>query len=294
MAVKSPWSVKGVSSEDREQAKSAARRAGVPVGVWLSQQIRAHGAAGAAKDVPANTPDGPRDDDQTPMGEAPESHEIGTQRPQSRAQPMRGGPDSRFTFGPGQWSIATEAVESGRISQPPPQPWPAARPPMIAAPLPLPPAQPIQETSPSAAPMMPSYQQGVPMASHWAMPPLAHPMYMAQAASQQQSAQSKEVADTVKALEEKIEELQDRLDTVDSRMNREIEGIEARLDRFDGVAQEIDALRSAAEEESAGHYSTAPVERAVMRLSERLQRIEEAVLPPDSGGGFFSRLFRRR
>jgi localization factor PodJL len=40
MKSNSPWSVKGVEPEAREAAKLAARRAGVPVGVWLSNMIR--------------------------------------------------------------------------------------------------------------------------------------------------------------------------------------------------------------------------------------------------------------
>jgi hypothetical protein len=35
-----PWSIKGVSEEARAAAVAAARRAGVPVGVWLSRAIR--------------------------------------------------------------------------------------------------------------------------------------------------------------------------------------------------------------------------------------------------------------
>ena len=40
MKSSSPWSVKGVEPEAREAAKMAARRAGVPLGVWLSTMIR--------------------------------------------------------------------------------------------------------------------------------------------------------------------------------------------------------------------------------------------------------------
>ena len=40
-----PWTVKGVDPEAREAAKLAARRSGLPLGVWLSQTIR--GAATA-------------------------------------------------------------------------------------------------------------------------------------------------------------------------------------------------------------------------------------------------------
>lgn len=47
MAQISPWSVKGVSPEDRETAKRAARQAGLPVGAWLSQAIRHAGQKSA-------------------------------------------------------------------------------------------------------------------------------------------------------------------------------------------------------------------------------------------------------
>lgn len=133
------------------------------------------------------------------------------------------------------------------------------------------------------------------MASHWTMPPMAHPMYMPQPAPQQQpQGPSKEDAEAVKALERKVESLQKRLAASEARATKEIEEIEARLARFDGLARDVEALRMAADEETEPSYSTAPVERAVMRLSERLQRIEEVILPPESGGGFFSRLFRGR
>ncbi len=35
-----PWSLKGVSPEARQAAKAAAKRAGVPLGVWLGRVIR--------------------------------------------------------------------------------------------------------------------------------------------------------------------------------------------------------------------------------------------------------------
>jgi len=41
-----PWSIKGVSAEARQIAKSAAMAAGEPMGVWLSRLI---GAASAAR-----------------------------------------------------------------------------------------------------------------------------------------------------------------------------------------------------------------------------------------------------
>jgi hypothetical protein len=284
MAVKSPWSVKGVSREDRDQAKSAARRAGLPVGVWLSRQIRASGGAEAESQVDEN--DAARE---SPVADAP------------RGLSRRGGPDSRFTFGPGQWSIATDAVEDGRVSQAPPQPWPAARPPVMPSPAMPPQEMPGQSMRAPSAPgqMMPPYNPGMPMpspmASHWAMPAMAHPMYMQQPPHQAPHPPEAPKVDPeeLKALERKIESLQKSLAAAEARAARETEAVETRLAQVDGLARDIDALRMAGNQDSEPNYSTAPVERAVMRLSERLQRIEEAILPPESGGGFFSRLFRR-
>lgn len=50
-----PWSLKGVSPEARQAAKSAAKAAGEPVGVWLSGVIRDVAAAetGPAQEQPA-------------------------------------------------------------------------------------------------------------------------------------------------------------------------------------------------------------------------------------------------
>lgn len=291
MAVKSPWSVKGVSQEDRDQAKSAARRAGVPVGVWLSRQIRAHGAPAHVSAEGPDSEGNAADAEEQTDNHGPAGRLDGqAARAPNRGMANRGGPDSRFTFGPGQWSTATEAIESGRISQPPPQPWPAARPPVVAVAPPPPSVQ--QALLPAAGPgsMMPMYQQGVPMASHWTMPPMAHPMYVGQAA---QSSVDKADSEAIKAFEEELETLREKLAAVETQTKRQIEEINSRLDRLDGLARDVEALRDERGEDREPSYSTAPVERAVMRLSERLQRIEDAVLPPDSGGNFFSRLFRR-
>jgi hypothetical protein len=273
MASKSPWSVKGVSQDDRDQAKTAARRAGLPVGVWLSRQIRAGGSENEAPDVGHSVP---------PDGE-----------PQ-RGSPSRGGPDSRFTFGPGQWSTATDAVDGGWISQPPPQPWPAARQPMM----PNPPPMPSQQMAPQMPQQMhPGMHSPSQMASHWAMPALTHPMYMHQPPPQPQALQPQAPqvdAEEVKALERKIESLQKRLAAAEARSAKEADVVQGRLDKVDSLAHDVDALRNSAGQETEPNYSTAPVERAVMRLSERLQRIEDAILPEESGGGLFSKLFRRR
>jgi localization factor PodJL len=51
----SPWSVKGVEPETREAAKVAARRAGLPLGAWLTQVIRS-AAVQQFKGPPPATP----------------------------------------------------------------------------------------------------------------------------------------------------------------------------------------------------------------------------------------------
>ena len=99
--------------------------------------------------------------------------------------------------------------------------------------------------------------------------------------------------EALKALERKIESLQKRLAAADARTSAELETIGQRMENVDGLARDVDALRSSRDDDDAPNYSTAPVERAVMRLSERLQRVEEILAPEASGGGFFARLFRR-
>lgn len=271
--MKSPWSVKGVSREDRAQAKMAARRAGLPVGVWLSQQIRASGP-----EEGLNTEG---------VFVSPSPTESQATEP-SRRMMSRAGPDSRFMFGPGQWSTATDAIDGGQVSQPPPQAWPGGRPPVMPAPLVQPQMAPGQK--------MASVHSGAPMVSHWGMPPMAHPMYGHQMPPQapEQAPAPKVDLEAFKAMELQIESLQKRLTAAEAREAKETGAVDARLSQIDVLARDVDALRVGAQKDSKPNYSMAPVERAVMRLSERLQKIEDSILPPESSGGFFSRLFMGR
>ncbi len=65
-SLSAPWSVKGVDPEAREAAKLAARKAGMPIGVWLCQTIRAAAATelkhngGAGNTAPPHPPSPPR------------------------------------------------------------------------------------------------------------------------------------------------------------------------------------------------------------------------------------------
>lgn len=267
-----------MSQEDREQAKSAARRAGVPVGVWLSQQIRT---------ADPSTP--------TESSDADATKQEPSRSERSRGSSPRGGPDSRFSFGPGQWSVATDAVDTGQIAQPPPQPWMSGRP--AGAPVAMPPqSTPPQSTAmhPNVPPPPVNMQQQPQVATHWAMPPMAHPMYMQHAQPLPAPSSPPVDPEALKGLERKIESLQKRLAAADARAASELEAFSQKLEKIDDLAREVDALRSSSELDDGPNYSTAPVERAVMRLSERLQRIEDILAPEEANGGFFARLFGRR
>jgi len=80
MKPSSPWSIKGIEPEAREAAKKSARRAGVPLGVWLSatirkaasEQLRSGGSSQANREAPP-TPN--LDINGTP-GETPEIHNV--------------------------------------------------------------------------------------------------------------------------------------------------------------------------------------------------------------------------
>ena len=76
----SPWSVKGIAAEERELAKQAARRAGVPIGQWLSRHIReaAEEERGSRAGVGACAPGGWR-------GPDPVQAEVGGPSPTAAA-----------------------------------------------------------------------------------------------------------------------------------------------------------------------------------------------------------------
>jgi hypothetical protein len=83
-----PWSLKGVSDEAREFAKLSSDQSGIPVGVWLSQVIRA-----AASPLDAMTPDPVPG----PMAETPPEFDL--LRPNS--DPLEKAPAHRTSPGAG-------------------------------------------------------------------------------------------------------------------------------------------------------------------------------------------------
>jgi len=127
-------------------------------------------------------------------------------------------------------------------------------------------------------------------------PPMQQPQQMPVPAPQPQGV-SREEADAIEkrvdSLEGRLRDLQQRINTVEDKTLARFEPILAKIEALTAEIDRIDA-KPAMIAESEASFSTAPIERAVMRLSERLGRVEQTVLPGSKRGrGFFSRLFRR-
>ena len=278
--------------EDREAAKIAARKAGVPIGVWLSEQIR-HASEDPSLDRQSDRrhsvdkqSDAAFNDDrqqgQTSRHSAhtPQDHHFGDHPPDSRWR--NGSVDSRFAFGRGQWSVADQPVGNGTVAN-------------TSA------GYPSQfrnfENSPQTISAAPSAGQPVPQSAgyRFLMP---HPKQMSAPVPQQPAGMSLEKAE---ALEKRFDSFEERLQELHQRINRVEEKTLARfkpvLTKIEALTVEINKIVSnpAMIAERKGSFTTAPLERAVMRLSERVGRVEQTVVPGSRRGrGFFSRLFRRR
>ena len=85
MTQRVPWSVKGITREDRELAKAAAQAAGLSVGAWLTAQIR-QAAETSPPAVPSET-----SQPTAPSAPAP-THITGTAAAAHRAVRFRRGP----------------------------------------------------------------------------------------------------------------------------------------------------------------------------------------------------------
>ncbi len=247
----SPWSVKGIAAEERELAKQAARRAGVPIGQWLSRQIREAAEEERAARVGSRGPGGWR-------GPDPAQTEAGG--------PSAGGPSPTATA----WRSA--------LAAPPPVAMPAPD-------LPHPPPM-AYPTPPVARPA----------------PPAVDPARVRDL--ERRVDDLRELEDRLAALE-KVEKRIGSLAAELGALAARIDGVEQRVESQAGatsrelrsIGAAIDELRARPSGDggvSSVATSTAPVERAVMRLAERLQRVEELTLPEERGGqGLLGRLFRR-
>lgn len=102
MSGSSPWSIKGVSREDREIAKEQARKSGEPIGVWLSRRIR-DASSGMPVDRAARQDGADQEDGNgSPPG--------GDRRQAGRGFGRRASDQPDFGFGPGNWRQARETI----------------------------------------------------------------------------------------------------------------------------------------------------------------------------------------
>lgn len=308
MSAKSPWSVKGISPEERELAKVAARRAGVPIGQWLSQQIRAASAGGplhvpgpqaiagmqpmAPASVPASVP-GPAPVAGPVTAAGSGVTPITEPRPSNEPSTGSASRDRRFGFGGGFGSGFKQSAD----------------------------APPASRRGDGAA------EGGVSgSGSGGGLDPLRvkalerdvrHLRDLEVRVERLQGAEKR-----IAGLSTRLQEMVERVDHVEShfenRLNTILEqrvdaaardpsvmavdpvkvevpaDLLRRLDRIEEDMTEVKARPVGGGSDDSVTPVTAPIERAVMRLSERLQRVESSVLM-DKGPrqGFFARLFGR-
>ena len=109
----------------------------------------------------------------------------------------------------------------------------------------------------------------------------------------QDNAPSGPPALTAEAVLESIQKLASRIEQSEHRTTEAIQPI---ADKVGELGEQIEEIKN----KSGDGASTAPVERAMMRLSERLDRMEDTSKGPsrpsrtsDEGAGFLGRLFGR-
>lgn len=255
----SPWSVKGISTEERELAKQAARRAGVPIGQWLSRQIREaaemeRASRGATRGAP------------------------GVQRVPEAAMPP---PAAQATAGAAAHGQAapspTASAWRSALSMPPPAPEIPHLPPAAYAP-------PAPATV--AARAVPSVD---PARVREVERRLDEVRDLEERIASLEKSERRLVAlaAEIAALGSRIDAIEQRSDGQGNAVAREMRRLGAELEELRSRPAEIEAAASVA-------TSTAPIERAVMRLADRLQRVEELTLPDERAGrGLLGRLFRR-
>lgn len=250
MSGASPWSVKGISAEERDLAKQAARRAGVPIGQWLSRQIRDAAEQERAERTPGRG--------------------AGSWR---AAEP----PHELHPHGP------TAAAWRSALATPPPAVEAPYPPPVHYAPPPPPPA-PVATVRPAPASVDPARVRDLERRLD-ELPDVQGRLKALEKLEQRLAAVATELA-----------EVGTRLDQIEKRAEGKSEALTREVS---ALAEQVEELQSRPSDGGGGGAaavaaSTAPIERAVMRLAERLQRVEELTLPDErSDRGLFGRLFRR-
>ena len=250
--------------EDREAAKSAARKAGVPIGVWLSEQIR-HAAEDPAsvgqsdkkhpvhRQADATLYDGHHHDGhqqgqaRRQSTHAPQEHHFGDHAPQGRR--LSGSVDPRFAFGRGQWSIADKVAGNG-----------------------------VGANAPAGSARQFRALQNPPQNSAQA---ISSAPLVGQPASQIAGHHAGISAEKVEALAKRFESFEERLHELHHRINsvedKTLERFKPIITKIESLTIEINQIVSspAMGAEGKASFSTTALERAVMRLSERVGRVEQ-------------------
>ena len=249
----------------------------MPIGVWLSEQIR-HAAEDPAsvgqsdkkhpvhRRADATLYDGHHHDghqqgqSRRQSTHAPQEHHFRDHAPQGRR--LSGSVDPRFAFGRGQWSMLIKWLAMG---------WVQMRPPDLARQfraLQNPPQNSAQAIS--SAPLV--GQPASQIAGHHAGI----------------SAEKVEaLAKRFESFEEQLHELHHRINSVEDKT---LERFKPIITKIESLTIEINQIVSSLQwvREGKASFSTTALERAVMRLSERVGRVEQTVLPESrQGRGFF-------
>ncbi|MEQ8586614.1 MAG: hypothetical protein RLO01_10385 [Thalassobaculaceae bacterium] len=255
MSGSSPWSIKGVSREDREIAKEQARKSGEPIGVWLSRRIREASAAGPtgtrsatgsdAGSAPVST-ERRVTDRRAPGSPSGDGHDLppeGDRRQPGGSFGRRAGDQPDFSFGPGNWRQARETIlsrEDARFSE------------GLAA---------LRDRVRKVETRLDDRPDAVG-----------------------------DLEERIQGLTERISELVGRLDLLEA--DRGMDTVERKLDRLESDVMDLDRFARGIPGDTA--ESVDGLERRLEQLLDRMRVVESFVLPGRTKLGFFGRLFGRK
>jgi|GEM_PF-1023509 len=258
MSGSSPWSIKGVSREDREIAKQEARKSGEPIGVWLSRRIRdaaddrdrpaEPGSHAAGPHAAGPHPTGPHpagpSGAPSPTGPSSASYPAdGDRRQVVRGMGRRATDHPDFNFGPGNWRQARETIlarEDARFSE------------GIAA--------------------------------------LRDRIRSVETRVESRGDSTAELEERLRGLGNRIADLTHRLDALergpgDDRVERKVDRLEDELADLDRFARRLPSDTS---------DTIDGLERRIEQLLDRMRVVEEFVLPSQRKRGLFARMFGRK
>ena len=291
MTQRVPWSVKGITREDRELAKAAAQKAGLSVGAWLTQQIRQ--AAEAPSPAAAADPSAAPSSSPSPLPSAapPRSSATWAARAAAAAAPET----PRFAFGPGRWQRAAAAAVDGtpvkkargaavagngiavtKPAAPAPAPAPAA----IAAPSAGVPAGALLSRSPTGRADWHAEVTAYQTAVDGILGELRDEVTNLRAA---RTRDREQIAETMVGLLRHLTDMGAALSTVEEDVTK----LRQTADQLARRPVPPPAAQAPTEDSGQIHAALSTTAQAIMRLAVRLDHLETRRPPP----GFWQRLF---